>query len=171
MIAKRVWAVLAILFVVPLMVAGPADAKRPLRGEMDLYFNEGFFTGETGCPVVTWAGSIDIDGVTYGMAFFPTGARQTGAAFHFEEIWTVYENPFGFTGGELGACPDGPVVMTGVDSGVTSPNETYRMNGVVEESHGDLAAWQGRRVHMSGSIVYDQDTGFPLTAPGDFRLN
>ena len=83
---KKLCSVLAMLFILPTMVATPAGAKEPLRGEMTLYFNEGFSPIATECPAnITWAGTITLDEVTYGMAFFPTGARETGRAFDSEE--------------------------------------------------------------------------------------
>lgn len=171
---KKLCSILAVLFIVPLFVAAPAGAEQPLRGEMDLYFNTSFNPFAPECETnITWAGTITIDEVTYGMAFFPTASGETGKAFHFEEIWTVYEEPFDFFGGPLAACPSSDIVLEGYDSGVTSPNAKYRMSGAVELPDDALdifAAWDGRRVHMDGDITFDA-AGNPLTAPGVFRLN
>lgn len=168
---KRLITMLVAVFVAPFLMVGSADARQPLRGDMELNFNVGFVIQE-GCTTVTWAGTIDIDGETYGMAFFPTGSRQTGEAFHFEENWVIYDAPFGFDApGLLMECPMGDVVLAGYDSGVTSPNAKYRMSGAVEVALEEFDGWDGRRVHMDGYIVYDQTTGVPLTAPGSFRLN
>lgn len=167
---KRLITIVLAAFVAPFLMVGSADARQPLRGDMELYFNVGFVI-QQGCTTVTWAGTIDIDGETYGMAFFPTGSRQTGEAFHFEENWMIYDEPFGFDGpGLLMECPTGDVVLAGYDSGVTSPNAKYRMSGAVEVALEEFEGWDGRRVHMDGDIGYDA-TGVPLTAPGWFRLN
>jgi len=168
---KKLITAVATLFVAPLLMATSADARQPLRGEMELNFNVGFVI-QQGCTQVTWAGTVAIDGETYGMAFFPTGSRQTGEAFHFDENWVVYEEPFGFDEpGLLTECPEGDIVLSGYDSGVTSPNAKYRMSGAVEVAASGFDDWDGRRVHMDGEITYDETTGVPLTAPGSFRLN
>ena len=127
--------------------------KKPaanLIGEMDLNYMPG------------WDGSITFeDGSTYGIRFFHLSDKMTGVAYHFGERWEIYDGQ-----GVLMAGPD-----EGVSPGPKFPDPTkYVMNGYVEEANGDFAEWLGRNVHMSGVITYDA-SGYPLTAPGTFRVN
>lgn len=167
-----------------LVIAAPGDAKKPLEGEMTLYFNLAFDPTveptESPCSVVTWAGSVVLDGVTYPMAFFPTGSRDAGKAFHFEEDWKIYApGTFEYSArGVFGPCPsDDDVVMSGHDVGVTSPNGTYRMNGSVDYSTSPFEMWEGRNTHMNGIATFSlidpevPESLAPEAAPGTFRLN
>jgi hypothetical protein len=174
---KRFILLLAMLLVLSVAAALPATAKEPLQGDMELYFNLGFGNTDAPCPDITWAGTVEIDGIIYGMAFYPTDDGFTGKAHHFDEIWEVYDAPFEFTGGVLTECVPGDIVLAGTDSGVTSPNSTYRMNGTVGEAFAPFAEWVGRNSHMSGYITWaemvvgDETIIVPATAPGTFRLN
>ena len=183
---KRKLVTLIAMIVGLLVIAAPVDAKKPVEGEMALYFNLGFdpevqppTTGP--CTAVTWAGAVEIDDVTYPMAFFPTPAAGfTGKAMHFEEVWKIYEpGTFVYEArGVLFDCPsDDDVVMWGRDAGVSSPNGTYRMNGTVEEAQFPFELSDGRRAHMNGIVTFSEilpgvpETLAPETAPGTFRIN
>jgi len=164
--------------VLSVAVALPANAKKPLSGDMELNFNLGYDNPATPCPGITWAGTVELEGTTYGMAFYPTSAKDVGATHHFDEIWVIYDAPFDFTGGVLTECVPGDIVLAGTDSGVTSPNSKYRMNGAVGSAFAPFAEWDGRNVHMSGDITWADlvlPDGtiivVPETAPGTFRLN
>jgi len=176
---KRRSIVLVALVAALLMAStAPVSAKTPLRGEMELYFNLGFGDTGTPCPGITWAGTIELDGATYGMTFTPTGAKDVGRVHHFWEDWNIYTSPFSFTGGVLTQCTSGDVVLAGRDNGITSPNDRYRMNGSVDQAAFPFGAWDGRSVHMSGVINWIEIPGpdgapvvVPETAPGTFRMN
>ena len=176
---RKLSVVLVMVVVLSLIIAAPAGAKKPqsaLTGDMELYFNLGFGQA-TACPDIVWAGTVELNDVLYGMAFFPTGEKNVGKVHHFWEDWKIYDTPFDFTGGVLTECTPGAVVLAGNDSGVSSPNDTYRMNGVVDEAFDPFEEWDGRRVHMSGVITWqvlstpDGDVVVPETGPGTFRLN
>jgi len=77
-------------------------------------------------------------------------------AYHFEEEWWITDQ--------------GGTILRGTDEGVVSPNSKYRMNGVVTEAAPEWSHLIGRKVHASGYITWDPDTGAPLTAPGTFRI-
>jgi hypothetical protein len=174
---KRFILLLAMLLVLSVAVALPANAEEPLRGDMELYFNLGFGNPEAPCPDITWAGTVEIDGVTYGMAFFPTGAKDVGKTHHFEEAWEIYDTPYPFEGGVLTECTPGDIVLAGTDAGVSSPNSKYRMNGTVGTAFDPFVDWVGRSVHMGGDITWaeivigDETIVVPATAPGTFRIN
>jgi len=143
---KRLIVLLALAFVVALVPALPARAKKPLRGTMEL-----FFTGPAN-PV--WTGTIsgDINGDMY---FHNTGSKDVGQAHHFWEIWEIWD------GDDL--------LLRGIDEGVVSwKNSKYRMNGEVTEASPEWENLIGRKVHMNGSITFVD--GVPATAPGTFRV-
>lgn len=129
-------------------------------------FNLGFGNPDTPCPQFTWAGTVDLVGETYGMAFIPTGAAQTGEAFHFEETWLVYETwDFGFTDGVLTTC-DGDAVLTGSDSGVVSPNGKAHANGEVASATAPFdESLIGRQARWSGVVSN------VVEFAGTFRVN
>jgi len=156
---RKKWAVLVVLAVgLSIVTAVPAVANRPLVGSMDLDFNLGFGDAAAPCPDVTWAGNIDFDGDVHGMAFVPTAPPEiVGRAFHFEESWMVYAQPFAFTGGVLSECDDGnPVVLSGYDAGVESMASLIAVaNGAVEWVDPDGPfdeALADRHVHWSGLV-------------------
>lgn len=165
--------------VVAMVVAGigdPAEARRPLVGEMDLQFNLAWSGPSETVP--DWVGTITIDEVEYGMAFFNTGngkpfAEHPGPNVFFEETWVIYDeldlefNP----AGEVVSFEPGEVVLAGYDAGITTvKNSKYHMNGYVHDAEGDFAHWMGRSVHMMGLIEW-YPFGAPQFAPGVFRIN
>ena len=176
---RRILLVVALIAALAL-VAAPvsAGADKPISGEMELYFNLGFGNPDAPCPDISWAGTVELEGFPYGIAFFPTGAKDVGKVHHFTEIWEIYDAPFAFLGGVLAECRPGDVVLSGTDAGVSSPNSKYRMNGTVGEAFAPFAQLDGRNVHMSGDITWQEivvpDVGpitVPATAPGYFRIN
>jgi hypothetical protein len=201
---KKLFLLLAIVVVLSLMIIVPVNAKKPapsLSGAMELGFNVGFDRDvvpaypeeDVVCPEgVTWAGTVTLDGVAYGMVFFPIdGGRFTGKARHFVEVWRVYAEPFDFTPGLPLVCPSSDVVLEGTDKGVWAPNPPkeiddppfvaqakYRMSGSVHYAAPPFSDWDGRRVHMSGYVRFIEidvpGVGLvqvPAAAPGTFRLN
>lgn len=184
---RRILLIVALIAALAL-VAAPvsAGADKPISGEMELYFNLGFGSEddpetpadeEAPCPGISWAGTVELEGVTYGIAFFPTDAKDVGKVHHFTENWEIYDTPFAFEGGVLAECTPGGIVLSGTDAGVSSPNSKYRMNGTVGDAFAPFAQLDGRKVHMSGDITWqnlgtdDEPIIVPATAPGDFRIN
>lgn len=147
----------------------PTQAKKPLRGTMDLYFDLSAQIPDD--PI--WIGTIDIDGYgVYGMRFYHLSPfKEYSQASPFEEIFEIYD------------LVTEEILLAGPDVGVTTlankPPEPckYRMNGKVEVAAGEFAEWLGRNVHMSGVITWQnlgtpEDPIFaPATAPGTFRIN
>ncbi len=164
---------LLIVFALLLTPALTAHAEQPLYGEMDLEFNLGW-PGPN--PVIPdWVGTVTIDGVQYGMAFFNIGTGKpfvdpfVGKVVFFGEVWVIYEwMSFNFETQEL---LHGDVLLWGDDQGVTGlANGKYRMNGGVHGAFEHFAELQGRNVHMSGIIEF-YPFGAPHFAPGTFRIN
>lgn len=184
---------LALAFTLALLPVITAQAKEPLIGTMDLEYN-------LGCPgpqaeIPDWVGTITIDGEEYGMLFFAIGSGKAfddawvGKIHFFEEIWAIYD----LDDVDFPVIPNGdpnaweywlpsnnPVelVLWGYDKGQTNiQTSKYHMNGFVEEAFGDFSMWEGRSVHMSGVIEW-QNLGTPEDpimaphyAPGEFRIN
>ena len=164
--------VLALALTLVLVAAAPAGADEPLRGEAEYFFNLGFFTGEGNCTEVPWAGNIEFDGVKYGVVFVGVDERLTGAAYHYRQTWTIYEEELVFSGGILDDCPDGAVLMSGETRGTNAlaGNLRYAENGTIEYAVGEFEEWLGRNVHAHGAIQFDAE-GVPTTGDGAFNIN
>jgi hypothetical protein len=173
----KIVALFGLIALVMMALVTPAEAKKPLSGGMDLGFNVAFAGPGLVQPI--WVGTVTLDDVEYGMAFFNIGTGKpfdespSPAVSFFGEVWEIYDfetgnmDPSGFERGDI--------VMTGPDAGVVSfNNNKYRMNGSVENAHEgtlrDFSGWEGRNVHMSGTVLFDE-LGSPQFAPGTFRVN
>ena len=161
---------LAMAITLTIILVAPAQAKKPLVGMMDLEFNLAW-SGPSE-EVHEWSGTITINGFDYYMEFFNIGTgkegdQDPGKTLHFGEIWKIWENE-----------DRDNLLLKGTDEGVVSlANNGYRMNGVVTEAYESFAIWDGRNVHMSGYITW-QNLGTeedpimaPQYAPGEFRIN
>ena len=159
--------VLAMAITLAIILVAPAQAKKPLVGTMDLTFNLAWSGPSETVP--EWEGTITIGDDVYFMKFFNIGTgkqgdQDPGMTLHFGEIWKIWDGD--------------TLILQGTDEGVVSlANNKYRMNGVVTEACGDFAIWEGRNVHMSGYITW-QNLGTeenpimaPEYAPGVFRIN
>jgi hypothetical protein len=160
-----------IVLMMAMVFAVPADAKKPagFDGTQYLNFNSGFMG--TTCPHITWVGNVEVDDVEYGITYQPTGSRTTGKAFHFEEIWTIYEEDFDFEGGFFTDC-DAAVAMWGYDAGMLAPNGHGLANGTVEQVTDDgpfAVSLTGRQVHWSGDVGMNDAGGETFFGP--FRIN
>ncbi|MFW9965060.1 MAG: hypothetical protein ACFFCX_15930 [Candidatus Sifarchaeia archaeon] len=171
-----------------LVTATPVEAKKHLIGSMDLEYNVLWPGPQTDIP--DWVGTITFEGdsTEYGMAFFafgsgkPFGAKQTGMAFFFAEIWKIYDWVELITyidddGNVFQRVEYGEILMWGYDYGVTNlANSKYHMNGDVR-SDNLYGKYAGRNVHMSGIIEWqvletpDGSVVAPYKAPGTFRIN
>ena len=179
---------LALTFTMALVPAVLVKAE-PLRGTMALEFNLAWFEVGPQEGVPDWVGTIEINDVTYGMLFFAIGSGKPftadppgGSVHFFEEIWAIYdmgdkvfpEIPT-LDGWEYWLPDDNPpdeLILCGHDVGITNRiNSKYHMNGNVEYAAEGWETYLGRNVHMSGEIIWDEITGFPLYAPGTFRMN
>jgi len=176
---RRLTVLLALAFTLALVPAIPAQAKKPLTGTADVEFNLLWPGPQLEIP--DWVGTITIDGTEYGIAFFWIATGKAfevgrGMASFFQEVWRIYDwMTFDFETQELDY---GQILLWGYDTGVVSlQNSKYRMNGNVEEAIGDFAVWQGRNVHISGIIEWQEietpegPVIAPHYAPGTFRIN
>lgn len=149
---RRLIVLLALAFTLMLLLAGTAPAEEPLRGQVELDFYEdnpiwrGTITGDI-------SGKISFSNVGTGKR----GNQEPGKTIPFAETWLITDKK-------------GRMLLTGTDEGVVSPNSEYRMNGVVTDAAPKWSHLIGRNIHASGYITWDP-TGWPLTAPGTFRIN
>ena len=87
---------LAMVFMVVLLPAIPAEAEKPLYGEMELEFNLGWVLVGPNDTIPDWVGTVTIDGSEYPMAFFNIGLGKPfvepleGRVIFFGEIWRIY---------------------------------------------------------------------------------
>jgi hypothetical protein len=184
---RRLLIVLALAVVVLLVAAAPVGAKKPaptLRGDQTMVLNQ-FAPGEFGlygCEGISWFGSVDIEGTTYGMALYPLPGRFTGdgTILHYEEGWKVWTGEFTLTYDQLNdkyvldTCEPGDYVLAGTDKGVGSfKTGKFRSNGTVDEAYAPFAEWLDRKVHQDGVIgpVDFGDLVGVVGFYGDLRLN
>ena len=176
----------SILLLMPTFSVG---AKKPLIGTMDLRFDLDWFN-DPGPHRPDWVGTITFEGDSnvYGMAFFVLGtgkpfATDPSPSVHFfQERYEIYEDvtlisfddePTSDTYGHLLQFIHGPLVLSGVDVGLTNlRNSKYHMTGNVDMADGYYFSddWIGRKVFMSGDILW-YDFGAPKNAPGTVRIH
>jgi hypothetical protein len=127
----------------------PAAQAKPLKCEIEVYFNPLVFVD----PVVNhiWNGTIsgDINGV---MTFWATGPLPPKDLGHppdgfpfqvhfFTEYWEIIDE-------------DGDMIA-GIDQGLTGySNWKYSMNGIVTYADGKYEGLIGHQVHMNGQIEW-----------------
>ena len=157
---------------------GAVDAKAPERGDQVMVLNQNPATGEFGafgCSDISWFGTIELAGTTYGMALYPLPGRSTGQGtiLQYEELWKVWTGSFTITNGSLEVCEPGEVVLAGVDTGTASfRTGKFRSNGTVDGASDPFADWLGRKVHQDGIIGPIGYQGLQLFGfYGDLRLN
>jgi hypothetical protein len=180
---RRLTVLLALAFTLALVPAIPAQAKKPLTGTANVEFNLLWPGLQPDIP--DWVGNITINEGEYGITFFCIDAKDVGNVHFFEEIWAIYNTTFDTTSllpsddptewnYWLPSNTPAELILWGYDAGVVSlQNSKYRMNGNVEEAFGAFAVWQGRNVHISGIIEWQEIDGVvaPQYAPGIFRIN
>ncbi|MDH3299208.1 MAG: hypothetical protein OES24_01730 [Acidimicrobiia bacterium] len=160
---------------------GPAAAKAPERGNQVMVLNQDPNTGDFGlfgCPELSWFGTIELAGTTYGMGLYLPG-RVTSNVLHYEEGWKVWTGSFTLSADLesglllLDECEPGEVVLSGLDKGTGSFLQTkFRSNGTVDEAYHPFADWLGRRVHQDGVLGPIEYQDLPYFGfYGDLRLN
>jgi len=109
------------------LVAAPVDAakQKPLSGPMDLDLYAELCAVPHAPPFLTWAGTVELDGVTYGFADFPTAPFvEDGKFIYFEEYWTMFTLDEGEAVTPEIACDTTRVVLAGVNDGWGTPGGT-----------------------------------------------
>jgi hypothetical protein len=126
------------------LVAAPvsAGADKPISGVMELDLLLGPCVAEGLPGFITWVGTVDIDGTTYGWADFPLGPMVLEGNFsYFEEYWTIFTLNPGEDPDLANACDPERVVLAGYDDGWVTPGGAGKANGTVDsvDSNGPFA--------------------------------
>ncbi len=125
----------------------PRVQAKPLRSEMEVYFNPDF-GGPENNPI--WIGYIhgDLEGT---MKFWATGPIPEKDVGYNAENWISDWNVHFFTEDWEIITPEGTI--RGIDKGCTvASNWKFRMNGEVRYADGAYAHLVGHQVHMHGQI-------------------
>jgi hypothetical protein len=115
-------------------------------------------------PPYFWNGTITIGTDTYPLRFKSLGVEPPPPpprAFVFEEEFEISDDGFN------------TFLLQGSNHGVVpcSKNNTFVANGKVEIANGPFAMWNGRTVHIRGTITWVVPCVFPAGATGTFRIN
>lgn len=156
---RRLLTLLTVVAAVSAAMAAPASAEahqghRSFGGEQVMVLNEkpegGL--GLYGCEEISWFGTIELHGRTFGMALYPIdGYDGDDGLYHYEEGWKVFTGKFKVKDGELKRCTPGRVIASGVDEGVWALDTgAFESFGTVEYATPPLRSWQGQAVHQSG---------------------
>jgi hypothetical protein len=165
---KRLMTILATAALIGLAGATPAGAdevQHPISARMQLEYL-GVPCPEHVPPFLTWAGTVEIDGMTYGWADFPTAPLVDDGKFvAFEEYWTIFTLEDEAVTAEL-ACDADLVLLAGVNDGWGSPGLTGRADGAVtyvaDDGEFDEVA-PGSRMFWRGKVTDDAGTRFRAT--------
>ncbi|MDX2380582.1 MAG: hypothetical protein QNM02_12595 [Acidimicrobiia bacterium] len=146
------------------LVAAPVNAgnQKPLSGPLELEFNGVVCPQTHAPPFLTWAGTVELNGTTYGFADFPTAPLiEDGKFIYFEEYWTMFSLEEHEAVTPEIACDPTRVVLAGVNDGWGTPGMTAKADGTVTEvadpgpfedvAPGSRMFWRGRVVGETGT--------------------
>lgn len=149
---------LALVAALGLVAAAPVNAgkQKPLSGNMELTLVLGFCP-EQPLPLLSWAGTVVIDGETYGWADFPNppGPPVVDGNFgFFVEYWTIF-NLDGNEDMTSAACDPNRVVLAGDNDGWGSTTaNNARADGTVTFADGPFADVElGSRMFWRGKVL------------------
>lgn len=157
---NKLWMVLAVVVVLLMVSAGPAHADgkkghhREFGGEQVMALNIDLETNANlyGCDEISWFGTIDLYGRTYGMALYSISSNVgDDDLLHYEEGWRIFTGKFRVKDGELRRCSPGRLLASGTDTGVwnTTTGE-FESTGTVDYARGRLRKWDGKTVMQDG---------------------
>ena len=170
---RRTITILALVAALTVAVAAPvsAGADKPISGKMELTLTL------TGCPPaspngpvdpsgglpITWIGTVEIDGVTYGWADFSIDFYIEGNFGYFEEFWTIFDL------GDDGAvtvekvCNDDLVLIQGFNDGWGSTQGNVgKADGFVTDASEDgpfAGVAPGSRMMWRGKVTTPPPNG------------
>lgn len=138
---KRLVIVLALIAALSLVAAAPVSAggEKPINGKIELNFVlepcDDVPDGTVG--IVSWVGTVVIDGTTYGWADFPTYPPVVDGNFvYVGEYWTIFTLNGDLPTAELACDPD-LVVLAGFNEFRGTPGGAGRADGTVTDADAD----------------------------------
>ncbi|MDJ0952384.1 MAG: hypothetical protein QNJ81_01770 [Acidimicrobiia bacterium] len=157
---RRLLTLLTVITALTMVMVAPASAgpqhhpHHPLGGEQVMVLNEkpDGTLGQYGCEEISWFGTIELYGRTYGMALYPIdGYLGDDGLYHYEESWRIFRNTFKLRDGFLKRCEPGKVLAAGEDAGTWSLDTgEFESYGVVEFATWRFRHWQGHTVRQQG---------------------
>jgi hypothetical protein len=154
---RKLSIVLTIVMALTVLSVAPvsADGDKPINGKMDLTLEAEFCGTPFESPLVTWVGTVVIDGTTYGWADVPTDEPdfETKLGFMlFEEYWTIFTLAAGEVPTVALACNPALVVLDGTNVGRATPGGAATADGTVANAYGTFAkvapesrmTWRGK---------------------------
>ena len=167
---RRLLLVFSLVVVLSLIAATPVAATGPKRdrmapsGEQVMILNvedpddPDSPLGYYGCDDISWFGTVEIDGKTFGMALYGDPNYEPPGDVAFPEVaygegWRIFTGKFKVKDGELKRCAPGRVVMEGYDEGVWNVlSGEFRSEGDVEDAAGYFKRFaNGYKVSQSGT--------------------
>jgi hypothetical protein len=170
LVMNRVWAVLAVLALLGVMVAAPASAAaKPISGRLDIDFVGPPASGCTlGGGMRTWVGTVDIGGQTYGWADFSTGLTVEGKFISFTEYWTIFDIQ---TTPVDDSCDESLILLDGTNDGWGSPGGTAKAEGTVLTGLGSFDDVElGSRMFWRGRVTAMTEDGMATDFVGTLHI-
>jgi len=157
---SRSWFVFVAAMALLLVPAAPALADgnhghhRSFGGEQVMALNVDLATDAnvSGCEEISWFGTIELYGRTYGMALYSiSGGVEDDGLFHYVEGWRIFTGKFRVKDDELKHCAPGHLVAAGVDIGVWDiTTGEFESEGSVDYATGRFRSWYGKTVGQNG---------------------
>lgn len=155
----------AIALTIP--AAASAGDQRPLNGHLDLDFVGVPCEVAPEAPFLTWIGTAEIDGTTYGWADFPTSpVVEDGKFIYAAEYWAIFHLGEGEAVTPENACDTDRVLIAGDNEAWGPPGMTAKADGYVTEvdPDGPFAGFEtGDRMFWRGRVTDDAVTQFVAT--------
>lgn len=154
---RKLFTLLAIVAVLSAVMAAPVSAKgnshHPFGGEQVMVLNEkpdgGF--GLYGCEDISWFGTIELHGHTFGMALYSLGGYEDDGLVYYEEGWRIFTGKFKVKDGQLKRCAPGKLMAAGIDEGIWHLDTgEFESSGTVDHASRPFRSWEGRTVHQDG---------------------
>lgn len=166
---RGILGILALVAVLTAMVAAPASAgaNKPISGKMELTLTPslcppGSDDPSGGLPI-TWIGTVEIDGVTYGWADFLIDFYVEGNFGYFEEFWTIFDLGADGAVSVEKVCTDDLVLIQGFNDGWGSTQGNVgKADGYVDDAaeNGPFAGVaQGSRMMWRGKVTTPPPNG------------
>ena len=155
---SRFWVVFAAAMALLMLPTAPAAAdadhgtSRPFGGEQVMVLNIDLDTGANlyGCEEITWFGTIELYGRTYGMALYSVyGEVEADDLYHYRETWRIFTGKFQVKNDELKQCTPGSIMASGVDEGIWYV-PAFESSSGVQYAAGRFTSWYGMTVGQDG---------------------